>query len=111
MLILPIAEDFDELLEDRRVAAIASLSELRRVMEMAVHLCLVLIIAVLGAKDCRADGAREMFNVVFAVQRGDVRSAKGATTRVAKEIQPAKIVCFAERVLSVSVFSVNGEKL
>jgi hypothetical protein len=46
MLVLPIAEDFDELLQDRCLAAIAALSELGRVVVVAVDAAFVLIVAV-----------------------------------------------------------------
>lgn len=53
MLVLAISEDFDELLKDGCLAAIASLSELCRIMVMAINLSIVLIITVLRPKDRR----------------------------------------------------------
>lgn len=44
MLILTVAENLDELLQDSGVAAMTALSKLRGVVEMAIHLSLVLII-------------------------------------------------------------------
>ena len=46
MLVLPVAEDFDELLQDRCLAAVAALSELGRVVVVAVDAALVFIVAV-----------------------------------------------------------------
>ena len=86
VLILPIAVDFHELLEDGGMATIASLSELCGVVEMAIDLRFMLIITVLGSENGRTDGAGKMFNVVFTLQRSDVGSAKRATTCVADKI-------------------------
>lgn len=61
------------------MAAIASLSELGRVVVMAVYLALVLVITVLSSKDGRADGAGEMLNVIFVVQSRDVGSSESAS--------------------------------
>jgi hypothetical protein len=72
VLILPIPEDFHELLENGCPAAIAFLCEPGRVMEMAVDLPIVFIIAILRAKDGRTQGAGEMIDVIFSVERRDV---------------------------------------
>jgi hypothetical protein len=55
VLILPIAEYFHELLEDSRLAAIASLRKLSRVVVVTVDVAVMLVIAVLGAKDGRTE--------------------------------------------------------
>lgn len=44
MLIDTIAEDFDELLQNGGLASIALLRELRRVVVVAVHVTLVLVV-------------------------------------------------------------------
>lgn len=54
MLILSIAEDFDELFENRSVTPMTSLSKLGRIMEVTIDLALVFVIRILGSKDCRA---------------------------------------------------------
>lgn len=55
VLVLSISEYLDKLLEDGRLAAIAPLSESCRVMIMAENVALMFVVAVLGAKDGRAD--------------------------------------------------------
>ena len=72
MLVLAIAEDFDKLFEDGRLAAIAALCEFCRVVVMAVDISLVLVIAVLGAEHSGTHGTRKVLYVVFTVQGGDV---------------------------------------
>lgn len=82
VLILTISKDLHELLEDRGLTAIASLSELRRIMIMAVDFIVMLIVAVLGSKNRGTKRAREMFNVIFAIQGGDVRTTKRSLTLI-----------------------------
>ena len=53
MLILAIAENLNELLEDSGLAAVTSLSELGRVMIMAVNFSFVFVVAVLSTEYCR----------------------------------------------------------
>lgn len=72
MLILAIAKDFDKLFENCCLTAIAALSEFSRVVVVAVYISLMFVVAVLSTKDGRAYGAGKMFNMVFAVERGDV---------------------------------------
>lgn len=72
MLILAIAEDFDKLFENRCLTAIAALSEFGRVVVVAVYISFVFVVAVLSTKDGRAHRAGKMFDVVFAIERGDV---------------------------------------
>lgn len=67
VLVLAVPEYFDELLKDRRVAAIAPLGELRRVVVVAVDVAIVLVVAVRRPKDRRAHGASEVVHVVLAV--------------------------------------------
>lgn len=55
MLILPIAENLHELLQDSSLASGATLGELGRVMIMAVHFSSMLVITVLCAKYCWTD--------------------------------------------------------
>ena len=72
MLILSVPEDFYKLLEDRRLASIASLSELSRVVIVAVYLPFMLIIAVLSSENSRTYRAGKMLNMVFSLQRSDI---------------------------------------
>lgn len=55
MLVLSIAVDLDELLEDGGLAAIAALSKLGRVVVVAVNAAFVFVVAVGRAEDCGAD--------------------------------------------------------
>lgn len=55
MLVLPIAENFHKLLEDSRLTAIASLRKLSGVVVVAVDVAIMLVVAVLGAKDGRTE--------------------------------------------------------
>jgi hypothetical protein len=110
MLILTVAEDFDKLFEDSRLTAVAALSEFGRVMIVAVYVSLMFIVAVLGTKDGRAYGAGKMFDVVFAVECGDVGTTEGASTCMAEQVESAEVVRFAERVLIRRLFW-NGEEL
>lgn len=55
MLVLPIAENLDKLLEDCSVTSMATLRKLSRVMEMAVDFALMFVVGVLGAKHRGAD--------------------------------------------------------
>lgn len=54
MLILPVAEDFDKLLQNRILAAVASLRELGGVVIVAVNVAFVLVVAILCSKHRRA---------------------------------------------------------
>ena len=55
MLVLAVSEDFDELLKDCCLTAVASLSESGGVVIVTVHIAFVLIVAVLRAEDRRAN--------------------------------------------------------
>ena len=72
MLVLPIAEDFDKLFENGRLAAVAALGEFCGVVIMAVYISFVFVIAVLSAEYGRTYRAGEMLYMVFAIQGGDV---------------------------------------
>lgn len=111
MLVLTIAEDLNELLEDGRVAAMAPLGKLSRVMEVTVDFALVLIIRILSTEYCRTYRAREVFDVIFAVQRRNVGATKSATTLVAEQIQSSKVIGLAKRILATAIRRINREKL
>jgi hypothetical protein len=72
VLVLAVAEDLDELLQNGGLAAIAALGELGRVVVVAVYLAIVLVIAVLSAEHRGAQGAGEVVDVILAVERGNV---------------------------------------
>ena len=46
---------------------------------MTINLALVFIVAVLGAEYGWANGASEMFDMVFPVQSGDIRTTKSTS--------------------------------
>ena len=72
VLIDAVPENLHKLLQNRRLATIALLRELRAVVVMAVDVAFVLVVGVLGAEDGGADGAGEVFDVVFAVESCDI---------------------------------------
>jgi hypothetical protein len=110
MLILTIPEDFNKLFEDSSLTAVAALSEFGRVMVVAVYVSLVFVVTVLSTKDGRAYRAGKMFDVVFAVEGGDVGSTEGASTCMAEQVESAEVIRFAKRVLVRRLFW-HGEEL
>jgi hypothetical protein len=86
VLILTIAEDFDKLLENGILTSLTALCKFGRIVIMAVHVAFVLVVTIFGSELCRADGTREMLNMVLPVQGGDVGTSKGTATRMAEEI-------------------------
>jgi len=68
VLILTIAEYFHELFENSGLASITPLRELCRIVEMAIYLAIMLVVAVLGTKDRGAYGAGEVINMILSVQ-------------------------------------------
>ena len=109
MLVLTVTENLDKLFQDSSLTAVTALSELSRVVEMAVDFALMFVIRVLGTKDGRADRTCEVFDMVFAFQCGDVGPTKSTTTFMAEKAEAPKVVSFAERVLNTAVFRVNEE--
>lgn len=51
-----------------------------------------------------------MFDMVFPVQRCDVRSSKGSSTLVTKQIKSSEVVGLAQRILAVTVFIVDRKE-
>jgi hypothetical protein len=51
-----------------------------------------------------------VLDVVFALEGGDVGAAEGLAAFVAQQIETAKVVCFAERVLARGLLG-DGEEL
>lgn len=99
VLVHAIPEYLDELFQNGGLTAIALLRELSGVVIMAVDVAFVLIVRILRAEDGRTDTAREVFDMILAIQCGDVRSTKGALAGVTEQIESAKVVCLAKRVL------------
>lgn len=83
MLVLTVAEYLDELLENCCLAAIAALSELRRVVIMAIYVAIMLIVAVLRPENRGAECAREVVDMVFAIESCNVRASQSSTALVA----------------------------
>jgi hypothetical protein len=110
VLVLAVAEDLDELLEDGGLASIAALGELGRVVVMAVNLAIVLVVAVLGAEYCRAQGACEVVDVILALERGNVGPPQCAAALMAEQAEPAEVVCLAERVWAPAILVVCREE-
>lgn len=79
VLVLAVPVNFHKLLENCSLAAIASLRKLRRVMVMTIHVAIVLVVAVLCAKDRGTQGACEMVDVILSVESGDVGASKSTT--------------------------------
>lgn len=111
MLILAVAKYLNKLFENGSMAAMAPLGKLRRVMEVAINLALVLVVRVLGTEDSWTYGACEMLDMVFAVQCCDVGATQGAPTLMTEEVQSPKIVCFAKWELATSILRIDREKL
>ena len=109
MLVLSVAENLDKLFENGGMTAVTPLGELGRVVVVAVDVAIVLVVAVLRAKDGRAEGTGEVLDVVLAVERGYVGASEGATTLKAKEAQAAEVVGLAEGILATA-FLVLGRK-
>lgn len=110
MLVLPVAENLDKLFENGGMAAVTPLGELGRVMVVAVDVAIVLVVAVLRAKDGGAERTGEVLHVVLAVERGDVGASKGATTLEAEEAQATEVVGLAEGVLAPAFLILGREE-
>jgi hypothetical protein len=83
VLVLAVSEDLDELLKNGGLTTVAALGELGRIVVVAVHLVIVFVVAVLGSKHGRAQGAGKVVDVILALQGGDVRSPQCAVALVA----------------------------
>ena len=83
VLILPIPEYLDELLQNGCLATVAFRGKLGRVMIVTVNFAAVLVVRVLGTKHRRADATGKVLNVVFAVERCDVGPTKRLPTVMA----------------------------
>jgi hypothetical protein len=52
-----------------------------------------------------------MLDMIFPVQRSDIRASQGTTTFETQKVESVKIVGLAERVLTRAIFSVDREEL
>ncbi len=80
-------------------------------MIVAVDLPFMFVVAVLSAKDCRAHGTGEMFNMILALKRSDVGASERATTLEAKKVKASEVVSLAEWILTVAVLMIHWEEL
>lgn len=80
-------------------------------MVVAIDLSIMLVVAVLGAKDSRTERACEMVNVIFTFQCRDIGSPESAATLIAEQAESSKVVGLAKGVLAVAVFVVGREEL
>jgi hypothetical protein len=94
MLVLTLPENLNELFQNRGVASVATLCELCRIVVVAIHTSIMLVITVLGTKDCWAHRTSEMIYVILSVQGSNVGTTECTTALVAKEIQTSKVVRF-----------------
>ena len=99
VLILAIAKNLHELFQYGGLTSNAPLSESCRVMIMAIHPTFVLVVAILRSKDCRTNRTSKMFDVVLAIEGGDVGSAESTAAGIAEESEAAEVVSFAQWVL------------
>lgn len=111
MLVLSITEDLDKLLKNCRLTSITFLCKLGGVVVVAINLSIVLVIAILGAKDGSTKRACEVVNVIFPFQGRNVGSPEGATTLIAEQAESSKVVGLAKGVLAVAIFIVGREEL
>ena len=72
MLVLAIAINLNELLQNSCVAAIASLGKLCRVVVVAVNIAVMLVVAILGPEHSRAQTTCKMFHMVFSVECSNI---------------------------------------
>ena len=94
MLILAVSKNFNKLFQYGCLTSVASLSELRRIVIMAVDLIFVFIVAVLCAKDGRTHRAGEVLDVVFSIKRRNIGTSKCSSTREAEKIETTEVICF-----------------
>lgn len=95
MLVLPVAEDLDKLLEDGDLTPVTALGELGRVVVVTVNVAVVLIIAVLCAEYCVTERAGEVVDVILAVESRDVGASQRTSALIAQQVETSKVVCLA----------------
>jgi hypothetical protein len=75
MLSSPVSRNLDELFQYRSSTPMTSYGELRAVVEMTVYMSIMFIVTILWSEDGVAKRTREMFDVIFLVQSGDIGSS------------------------------------
>lgn len=76
MFFYVVAIDLDKLLENGSLTSGAFDGELCRVVIMTIHVTVVFIVRVVLSKDRRTYRASKVFNVIFAIQSGNVRATQ-----------------------------------
>lgn len=99
MLVQPVTIDLNELFQNSCPTACTLDGIVDGIVVVTVHLGIVFVVRILGTKDCGADGAGKVVQVVLVVQRGDVASSKSLATAVAKKVKPPEVVPLAQWVL------------
>lgn len=99
MLVDIVPIDLDELLQDSSLTTSALDCEACRVVEMAVYLTAVLVIRVLGTKDCGTDGAGEVLDMELHVECSDVATTQSRTAFCAYQAQATEVIRLAQWVL------------
>ena len=79
MLVLSVPENLYKLLQDCRMAAITSLCESGRIVEVAVDFAFVFVIAVFSTESCRTNRASEVINVVLVVESCDIGASQSTS--------------------------------
>lgn len=110
MLVLSVPENFYKLLQNGSLATVASLGKLCRIVIVAVHLSFVFVVAILSPEDGWAHGTGEVFNVVLALKRRNVRASQCATTLEAEEIETPEVVGLTQWVLALAVLIIDREE-
>lgn len=110
VLVLSVPEDLNELLQYGGLAAVASLSELCRIVIVAVYLSFVFVVAILSSKNGRAHGTGEVLDMVLALQRRNVRASQCATTVETEKIETPEVVSLAEWVLALAILVIDGKE-
>lgn len=77
---------------------------------MTVDLPFVFVVAILSAKDGRAHGAGEVFDMILALERSNVRASKRATALVAKQVKASEVVGLAKWVLAITVLIIDRKE-
>lgn len=76
MLVLTVAHDLDELLENGCLTTIASLCEFEGEMIVTIYTTIVLVVRILGTEDGRTDRASEVLDVKLLVQSCYIRASQ-----------------------------------
>ena len=103
MFVRVIPVDFYELFEDGCPTAGTFDCKPGRVMEMAVDLTGVLVIAILRSKDGWTNRASEMLDVKLHVQGGDIASSEGSATFGTDKTQALEVIGLTEWILRFSI--------